>query len=224
MVLGAGGGGGWRGVNHTRVKRFWPCADTRTVTLTRIPGGALPSGNQNVCKPVASARAAFSRSPASKCATTVILAPGAVDTWTPTLVPVLGRLRVTDAVLVSGAGGGEVVGVGEGLESWRHWWTPESPPAQAAGAGRRGRQACGGVPSDDGLLAGALPARSPSQSSIIGRAGRTDGNVPKVVRLRCTPPARAPPSHDAGRFPPAGAGSRPAGCQTQHYEHDRGRP
>ena len=114
MALGAGGGEGWRGVNHTRVKRFWPCAATRTLTMTRIPAGALPSGNQNVCRPVASARAVFSRSPASKCATTVIRAPGAVDTWTPTLVPVLGRLRVTDAVLVSGAGGGEVAGVGDG--------------------------------------------------------------------------------------------------------------
>jgi hypothetical protein len=82
--------------------------------MTRIPGGALSSGNQNVCRPVAPTRAVFTRPPASKCATTVILAPGAVDTWTPTLVPVLGRLRVTDAVLVSGAGGGEVVGVGEG--------------------------------------------------------------------------------------------------------------
>jgi hypothetical protein len=112
--LGAGGGGGWRGVNHTLVRRFWPCADTRIVTVTRIPGGALPTGNQNVCRPVASARAVFSRSPASKCATAVIRAPGAVDTWTPTLVPVLGCFRVTDAVLVSGGGGGEVVGVGDG--------------------------------------------------------------------------------------------------------------
>jgi hypothetical protein len=112
--LGAGGGGGWRGVNHTLVRRFWPCADTRTVTMTRIPGGALPSGNQNVCRPVASARAVFSRSPASKCATATIRAPGAVDTWMPTLLPVLGCFRVTDAALVSGAGGGEVVGVGDG--------------------------------------------------------------------------------------------------------------
>jgi len=81
--------------------------------MTRIPGGALPTGNQNVCRPVASARAVFSRSPASKCATTVIRAPGAVDTWTPTLVPVMGWLRVTDAMLVSGAGG-EGVGAGDG--------------------------------------------------------------------------------------------------------------
>ena len=44
---------------------------------------------------------------------TVILAPGAVTTETPTLVPVRGCRRVTDAVPVSGAGGGEVVGVGE---------------------------------------------------------------------------------------------------------------
>ena len=114
MVLGAGGGGGTRGVNHTRVECFCPWADTRTATMTRIPGGALPTGNQNVCKPVASARAVFSRSPASKCATTVIRAPAAVDTWTPTLVPVMGWFRLTDAVLVSGGGGGEVVGVGDG--------------------------------------------------------------------------------------------------------------
>ncbi len=100
-------------MNDTLVRRFWPCADTRTVTGTRIPGGALASGNQNVCRPVASARAVFSRSPVSKCATTVIRAPGKVDTWTPTVVPVLGCFRVTDAVLVSG-GGGEVVGVGDG--------------------------------------------------------------------------------------------------------------
>ena len=112
--LGAGGGGGWRGVNHTLVRRFWPSADTRTVTMTRIPGGALPSRNRNVCRPVASARAVFSRSPASKRATTVIRAPGAVDTLTPTVVPALGCFRVTDAVLVSGGGGGEVVGVGDG--------------------------------------------------------------------------------------------------------------
>ena len=101
-------------MNDTLVRRFWPCADTRTVTMTRIPGVALASGNQNVCRPVASARAVFSRSPVSKCATTLIRAPGAVDTWTPTVVPVLGCFRVTDAVLVSGGGGGEVVGVGDG--------------------------------------------------------------------------------------------------------------
>jgi len=112
--FGAGGGGGWRGVNPTVVRRFWPCADTRTLTMTRNPGGALPRGNQNVCRPAASARAVFSRSPAAKCATTVIRAPGAVDTWTPTVLPVLGCFRVTDAVLVSGGGGGEVVGVGDG--------------------------------------------------------------------------------------------------------------
>jgi len=82
--------------------------------MTRIPGGAPLSENQNVCRPVASARAVFSRSPASKCATTVIRAPGAVDTCTPTLVPLMGCFRVTDAVLVSGAGGGEVVGDGAG--------------------------------------------------------------------------------------------------------------
>jgi hypothetical protein len=133
--LGAGGGGGWRGVNHTRVKRFWPCADTRTVTLTRIPGGALSSGNQNVCRPVAPARAVIPRSPASKCATTVILAPGAVDTWMPTLVPVRGRLRVTDAALVSRAGGGEVVGVGEGAGELETVVDAGSVPTLAAGFG-----------------------------------------------------------------------------------------
>ena len=115
MALGAGGGGGWRGVNHVRVERFWPCAATRTVTMTRIPGGALPSGNQNVCQPVESARAVFSRSPVSKWAMAVIRACGAVTTETPTLVPVRGCFRVTDAVLVSGAGGGEAVGVGDGV-------------------------------------------------------------------------------------------------------------
>ena len=83
--------------------------------MTRIPGGALSSGNQNVCRPVESARAVFSRSPVSKCATTVILAPGAVMTETPTLVPVRGCFRVTVALLVSGAGGGEAVGVGDGV-------------------------------------------------------------------------------------------------------------
>ena len=114
MVILGVGGGGWRGVNHTRVECFCPCADTRTATMTRIPGGALPTGNQNVCRPVASARAVFSRSPISKCATTVIRASGAVDTWTPTLVPATGRRFVTDAVLVSGGGGGAVVGAGVG--------------------------------------------------------------------------------------------------------------
>jgi hypothetical protein len=103
--------------------------------MTRIPGGALSSGNQNVCRPVASARAVFSRSPASKCATTVILAPGAVDTWTPTLVPVLGRLRVTDAVLVSGAGGGEVVGVGDGAGELETLVDAGSVPTLAVGFG-----------------------------------------------------------------------------------------
>jgi hypothetical protein len=37
-----------------------------------------------------------------------------VTTETPTFVPVRGCRRVTEAVLVSGAGGGEAVGVGEG--------------------------------------------------------------------------------------------------------------
>ena len=114
VVGGAGGGGGWRGLNHTRVERFWPCAATRTITVTRTPGGALPSENQNLREPFESARAVFLRSPASKCATTVILAPGAVETRTPTVVPVMGCRLVTDAVLVSGGGGGEVVCVGAG--------------------------------------------------------------------------------------------------------------
>jgi hypothetical protein len=43
---------------------------------------------------------------------TVILACGAVTTETPTLVPVRGCRRVTDAVLVSRAGRGAAVGVG----------------------------------------------------------------------------------------------------------------
>jgi hypothetical protein len=135
VVLGAGGGGGWRGVNHTLVRRFWPCADTRTVTVTRIPGGALPTGNQNVCRPAVSARAVFSRSPASKCATAVIRAPGAVDTWTPTVVPVMGCFRVTDAVLVSGAGGGEVVGVGDGAGELETLVDAEGVPTLAVGFG-----------------------------------------------------------------------------------------
>jgi hypothetical protein len=100
-------------VNHTRVERLWPCAATQTTTGTRIPGGALPSGNQNVRQPVESARAVSSRSPFSKCAMTVILACGAVTTETPTLVPVWGCRRVTDAVLVSEAGDGAAVGVGD---------------------------------------------------------------------------------------------------------------
>jgi hypothetical protein len=103
--------------------------------MTRIPGGALPSGNQNVCRPVAPARAVFPRSPAAKCATTVILAPGAVDTWTPTLVPVRGRLRVTDAALVSRAGGGEVVGVGQGAGELETVVDAGSVPTLAAGFG-----------------------------------------------------------------------------------------
>ena len=101
-------------MNQTRVELFWPCAATRTSTLTRIPAGAVPTGNQNVCEPVESVWAVFFRSPTSKCATTVILAPGAVDTWTPTLVPVTGRRFVTDAVLVRGGGGGAAVGAGVG--------------------------------------------------------------------------------------------------------------
>jgi hypothetical protein len=84
--------------------------------VTRIPGGALPSGNQNVCRPVESARAVFSRSPVSKCVMAVILACGAVAIEAPTLVPVRGCRRVSDAVLVSGGGGGEAVGVGDGVD------------------------------------------------------------------------------------------------------------
>ena len=87
--------------------------------MTRIPGGALASGNQNVCRPVASARAVFSRSPVSKCATTVIRAPGKVDTWTPTVVPVLGCFRVTDAVLVSGPAAARLSALAMGPENWR---------------------------------------------------------------------------------------------------------
>ena len=135
VVFGAGGGGGWRGVNHTVVMRFWPCADTRTVTRTLSLGGALPSGNQNVCRPVASARAVFSRSPASKCATVVIRAPGAVDTCTPTLVPVRGCFRVTNAVLVSGAAGGEVVGVGDGAGELDTLVASVGVPTPVAGLG-----------------------------------------------------------------------------------------
>jgi hypothetical protein len=45
---------------------------------------------------------------------TVIRAPGAVETRTPTLVPVLGCRRVTDAEPVSGGGGGDVEGAGVG--------------------------------------------------------------------------------------------------------------
>ena len=122
-------------MNHTLVRRFWPCADTRTVTMTRIPGGALPTGNQNVCRPVASAWAVFSLLPASKCATTVIRAPGAVDTWTPTMVPVRGCFRVTDAVLVSGAGGGEVVGVGDGAGELDTLAAPAGVPTPVVGVG-----------------------------------------------------------------------------------------
>jgi len=38
-----------------------------------------------------------------------------VTTETPTLVPVRGCRRVTDVVLVSGVGGGDAVGVGDGV-------------------------------------------------------------------------------------------------------------
>lgn len=122
-------------MNDIRVECFCPSADTRTATTTRIPGGALPTGNQNVCRPVASARAVFSRSPASKCATTVIRAPGAVDTWTPTLVPVMGWLRVTDAVLVSGTGGGEGAGVGDDAGELEALVGAGIMPAPAVGLG-----------------------------------------------------------------------------------------
>jgi len=64
--------------------------------------------------PVESARAVFLRVPAEKCATTVIRAPSVVETLTPTFLPSTGCLRVTDALQVSGAGGGEAVGVGVG--------------------------------------------------------------------------------------------------------------
>jgi hypothetical protein len=45
---------------------------------------------------------------------TVIRAPGDVETETPTLLPVRGCIRVTDAVPVSGAGEGEEMGEGLG--------------------------------------------------------------------------------------------------------------
>jgi hypothetical protein len=82
--------------------------------VTRYPGVVLPTGNQNVCRPVMSARAVFLRSPVSKCATALIRAPGMVDTATPTLVPSAGCLRVTVAVPVSGAGVGEALDVALG--------------------------------------------------------------------------------------------------------------
>jgi hypothetical protein len=112
-------------MNQARVELLWPCAATRTSTLTLTPAGAVPTENQKVCEPVESAWAVFFRSPASKCVTTVILAPGAVDTWTPTLVPVTGRRFVTEAVLVSGGGGG--AGVGDAVG--------EAPVFVAMGAG-----------------------------------------------------------------------------------------
>jgi hypothetical protein len=45
---------------------------------------------------------------------TVIRAPGAVETRTPTLVPVPGCRGVTDAEPVSGGGGDDVAGAGAG--------------------------------------------------------------------------------------------------------------
>src|SRR5215813_10521333 len=101
--------------------------------MTRIPGGALPSGNQNVCRPVESARAVFSRLPVSKCTTTVILAPGAVTTETPTLVPVRGCFRVTVAVPVSGGRRGEAAGAGDGVGKLEE--DAGIVPALAAGLG-----------------------------------------------------------------------------------------
>jgi hypothetical protein len=146
-------------VNQTRVERFWPCADTRTTTVTRIPGGALASGNQNVCEPVESARAVLSRSPVSKCAMTVILACGAVTTETPTLVPVRGCRRVTDAVLVSGAGGGEAVGVGDGVEELE--------------------MAAGGVPT----LAVGVDFGEPTAAPMISKTTNTPTTAKTVVQI-----------------------------------------
>jgi hypothetical protein len=109
--FGAGGGGLWRGVNHARLESFWPCADTRTSTLTWYPGVALPIWYQKVYMPVASARADFVQSPVWKCATTLICAPGAVKTEMPILLPSRGCLPVTDTVDVSWVLVGVAVGV-----------------------------------------------------------------------------------------------------------------
>jgi hypothetical protein len=75
---------------------------------------ALAVWNQKVRRPVASARAVSSRSPAEKCATTAIRAFGMVETKTPTLLPMMGCLPVTDAAAVRGASVGvaEAVAVG----------------------------------------------------------------------------------------------------------------
>lgn len=109
---GEGGGGGFRrGVNDVRLDAFWPWACTRTSTLTRYPGAAVAVANQTVRRPVPSARRIFCSFPAEKCATTMIRAWGRVVTMTPTLVPMLGRVRVIDAVAVRGVG----VGVAEAV-------------------------------------------------------------------------------------------------------------
>lgn len=64
--------------------------------------------NQKVRKPVSSARRVLLLSPAEKCTTTVIHAFGRVEIKTLTVLPMMGRLLVTDALIVSGVG----VGVG----------------------------------------------------------------------------------------------------------------
>jgi hypothetical protein len=91
----------------------------RISTLTRYPGVAPAVWNQKVCSPLASSRAVFSRSPAGKCATTTIRAFAVVKTMMPTVLPMMGWLRITDAVDVSGVCVGVaaalVVGVGEGV-------------------------------------------------------------------------------------------------------------
>lgn len=71
--------------------------------------------NQKVRRPVASARAVLSRFSAGKCATTVIRAFGVVDTKTPTLVPMIGCLWVTDAAAVRAAGVGVAMAVAVGV-------------------------------------------------------------------------------------------------------------
>lgn len=100
--VGTGGGGGWRGVNDAWQDRVRPFAETRTSTSTGYPGGALPTRNQNVRRPVGSARSIFLRLPVWKRATTVIRACGAVETLMSAVVPSAGRLRLAAAEQVSG--------------------------------------------------------------------------------------------------------------------------
>lgn len=76
-------------------------------------------GNQKVCTPAESSRAVSSRLPVGKCATTTTRAFATVETVTPTVLPMMGRLRITDAVNVSGVDVGVaaalVVVVGPGV-------------------------------------------------------------------------------------------------------------